>query len=70
VIEASRQRTGGPLDLIAHCADNSYRCMTMKEDTEENEDEVENEYSHTSFSNDSEDENESTDTKEHNTTEV
>ncbi len=42
----------------------------MKGSTEEDEDEVANEYSHTSFSNNSEDEKDSTDTEEHNITEM
>ncbi len=46
-----KQNKSGPLDLITHCADNSYMCKAMKGSTEENEDEVEDEYSHTSLSN-------------------
>jgi len=65
---ASKQRTGGSLDLIAHCAENSYRRKAMKGSTME--DEVENEYSQTSFSNKSEDETDSTDTEEIKVTEV
>jgi hypothetical protein len=65
-----KQITGGALYLIAHCADNSYRCKAMKGNIEEDEDEVEDEYSLTSLSNNSEEENESTDTAEHDITEV
>jgi hypothetical protein len=61
-----KQSTGGPLDIIAHCADNSYKCRAMKDSTEENENEVEDDFSHTSFSNKSEDETNSTDAEEHN----
>jgi hypothetical protein len=60
-----QQSTGGPLDIIAHCADNSYKHRAMKDNMEENENEVEDEFSHTSFSNKSKDETNSTDAEEH-----
>jgi hypothetical protein len=64
------QKTNGPLDIISHCADNSYRQKAMTGSTEEADDEVEGDSSHTSLCNNSDEDYETTDTEDLNITEV
>ena len=64
------QKANGPLDIISHCADNSYRRKAMTGSTEEADDEVEGDSSHTSLCNNSDEDYETTDTEEINVTEV